>query len=836
MSTPWERRAAAVSGTGDTEVVETSIKPFDESEETPWDKRAREQNRLAAESRLNRPKEVLQAEHVANLAQSSPTVGQQLDQLTEGIYGGIGRLAQGAAAIPGALVESVRQTVADPLGAVKAVPGALLEMGSDLANYPVDQFGKLLFGTPKEAGEVIGENVVPLAAGPAVGIAGRAVQGAAGVSARKLVNTIIKPSLKDQAFKKDPTGAILRNKIVGNTDEQFAANVQAKIDEFHGMTDAQLAKSTKAVPVNDVTALLDDEVKRIKGSVGISNKEALLSRIEELQSDILGRYGGQSISLRELHALRKEIDSSITRFTMDAVEQGANASKYAARSGINKLIRNQEPKVEKWMREESELLSAKEALERQANRQRNAGFGGPGDIAAGVLGEVLAQGAGVPGTGALTGLAARHALGSTAVKSRAAKGLHKLSGGETAAVEFAPTGELVSETGGKLPVEANIKLSQVSEMTAGKINKALDRNDQTQSKITDDLIAAGRGSEKTSEILAKSDPLSQRLKDALDERSDLKNEITRRYGPDAPSRLPKGFGPVKRSEQVGTFTEQEFEMPGTVQSTYKGPERRKEPRGTFKEEEFNWPESVSELKNPTTEKYSGYSPKRGKIVLNDAAMDKLTNMIGAKKLNGAEVFSGTGVSGADAAGRIFIQSLKREFPKEFAMVPTNKPLTIQRVGDSGYFKQEARHEGLHRAVNEVLGEKLEINPIKLGVKGRKIFGEIHGKALTEGGAEGRIVYGAALRTKGGYASGRKAEEVFADLATGNPMRMGLTRVEGLQLLGDILEQLTAKHGADKVEALMKRFAPRFYERAPERTGMKLPRFKAEKPLPEIGGE
>jgi hypothetical protein len=86
-----------------------------------------------------------------------------------------------------------------------------------------------------------------------------------------------------------------------------------------------------------------------------------------------------------------------------------------------------------------------------------------------------------------------------------------------------------------------------SVMTAGEINKALDRHDVHRSKLDDEMIATGRGSERPSEFLhrSKTDPLSLKLQAASDTHHALHNEISRRYGPGAPRRLPKGFGPIK---------------------------------------------------------------------------------------------------------------------------------------------------------------------------------------------------------------------------------------------------------------------------------------------------
>ncbi len=82
-------------------------------------------------------------------------------------------------------------------------------------------------------------------------------------------------------------------------------------------------------------------------------------------------------------------------------------------------------------------------------------------------------------------------------------------------------------------------------MPAAAINRELDRLDTTQSQITTELIAAGRGYEKIQDSLKKTDPLSMRLRANTDRSRALRHEIERRYGPGAPSRLPRGVGPIR---------------------------------------------------------------------------------------------------------------------------------------------------------------------------------------------------------------------------------------------------------------------------------------------------
>lgn len=83
-------------------------------------------------------------------------------------------------------------------------------------------------------------------------------------------------------------------------------------------------------------------------------------------------------------------------------------------------------------------------------------------------------------------------------------------------------------------------------MTAGQINKELDRLSKVSSKLIDKFIAVGRGHERISEIREKKDPLALAYIDNLNRTLQLRSEIERRYGPGAPSRLPRGFGPIRR--------------------------------------------------------------------------------------------------------------------------------------------------------------------------------------------------------------------------------------------------------------------------------------------------
>lgn len=77
------------------------------------------------------------------------------------------------------------------------------------------------------------------------------------------------------------------------------------------------------------------------------------------------------------------------------------------------------------------------------------------------------------------------------------------------------------------------------DMSNSQINARLNAIDKQASKVTDLLIEAGRGNERHSDIIKKTDPLSKRYIKLSDERMDLRIEAEQRYGPGFPGRLPR---------------------------------------------------------------------------------------------------------------------------------------------------------------------------------------------------------------------------------------------------------------------------------------------------------
>lgn len=94
--------------------------------------------------------------------------------------------------------------------------------------------------------------------------------------------------------------------------------------------------------------------------------------------------------------------------------------------------------------------------------------------------------------------------------------------------------------------DRNAHLPDPATMQPAKINSELDRLAKKSSKIGEKLIAAGRGYEKYWDTMAKTDSLAIEFRVVAEREQALRREIERRMGPGKTSRLPRGFGPLKR--------------------------------------------------------------------------------------------------------------------------------------------------------------------------------------------------------------------------------------------------------------------------------------------------
>jgi hypothetical protein len=112
------------------------------------------------------------------------------------------------------------------------------------------------------------------------------------------------------------------------------------------------------------------------------------------------------------------------------------------------------------------------------------------------------------------------------------------------------------------------------EMTAGEINRQLEKVDAEISKLNSEMIAAGYGHVKYWDTEKEAPKFWPRFKALHDRRQALRTEIELRYGPGAPSKLPRGFGPRKRNPIRKVSGGYQWGHHGHVYPTRAGAERQ----------------------------------------------------------------------------------------------------------------------------------------------------------------------------------------------------------------------------------------------------------------------
>jgi hypothetical protein len=698
-------------------------------------------------------------------------------QLLGGAVEGIKSLPGAVAGMAGQMWEGAKNLV-NPEAYKSVAENPIVELPGKIGAGLVQGVTEPLI-SPRTTGAAGAQQLALAAAVPLAKATGAAsvelAAGRAGAAARRLVSSELKLTKAEQMFSKDPVKAVIEEKLTGNSLSDWKENVTARKQELLDSVQKTLAESNKTIPTNDIVSKLDPEIARIKSSVGVTNKETVLKNIETLQAEILDQYPDK-LTLPEAHTLRKEIDDSISRWTPDAVEQSTNRAKYELRTGINREIESQAPGVAAQNRRASELMDVEHALDRRMQQSQRANIAGLGDIVAGGAGAMLGSVAGgvVGGAGgAALGVAAREALGSVAVKSRVANFLGNLGAKEKTLFQALP--EEIQAT------MSGVKMSQVGEMEGngkwvidpkGEIHKVTPGSTHADWFDKNQLLPDVGAQLKRGYVRVSQGP--------------------HRLGLDVDSSNPNWIRALKNIESQ-TSGDNPIALDVVVNGRIKSYDFQngQELRDWLNQGGVKMSQGLKELPADTqSETVIGYKPQLGKLVLNDEAMDRLTKVIGGTYLKGAE------------AAPSSVAKLKKAMPVEFKMVDESKPLTIQRVATPEEHAELARHEGTHRAAREVTSADIEINSDDLA----------HSKSL----------YNRAASRKAGqkYPPNEWTEEIFSDLATGNSSRLGMTRLEGLQLLGDMLDELNQEYGPEGVTTLMRRMAPKFQEKGLTRTGLK----------------
>lgn len=329
-------------------------------------------------------------------------------------------------------------TFAIPGGAaVKATRGAGLgrqaaALGASDAAVTVAQSGELDRDAVDAA--IIG------AAFPVVGRGAQAVKSAVIPSGKeaggRVINSLIKPLLKDFSYGKNPGQAVAEAGITANTLDELGQKITIERQRVGAQISEQVADSTNRFSATDALTPLDEAIENAKKSP-LTNS-TIITRLENLKSDLL-RVDADGVPTRKLEDLSA---SELWEFNKDIGELTRWTGNATDDEIVNKALRNAYGNTRSKL--ESGVSGLDEISEKYANlksaevattyrdkiaaRQNLISFSGTQlGTAAAVTSAVVSGGAVIPilvGAGAAVGT---ESLKSPAVKTRAAAWLASAS-------------------------------------------------------------------------------------------------------------------------------------------------------------------------------------------------------------------------------------------------------------------------------------------------------------------------------------------------------------------------------------------------------------------------
>lgn len=242
----------------------------------------------------------------------------------------------------------------------------------------------------------------------------------------RLINSIIKPRLRDFIYGKNPGAGVVEEGIVATSFDDLAKKIAVKKDEIGKMFDPLIKKyGAKKIDLSKVIKPLDDAIEAASKYKNVN--AAAIARLNDTRHDIIqniitkdatGKWG---VPLADAVALKREI-GEITRFTgNDADDKIVNASLKRIYRYIDDKLDIAVPAMKRLNERWANMMGADKAIKYRAQLlERQNVLHLPEMVTGGAVG----VGTGMAGAG--VGAAIAHkALGSTLVKTATAKALSK---------------------------------------------------------------------------------------------------------------------------------------------------------------------------------------------------------------------------------------------------------------------------------------------------------------------------------------------------------------------------------------------------------------------------
>lgn len=387
--------------------------------------------------------------------QQAGDVGLSALSLVPGL-GEVGGLAKGAGLLAkGAEAAGLGSKVAEGGSVLGNVVKGLLK-GAGFG-YGTDVASNLSQGKT-DAGSVLSPGLGTLTGG-ALGAGGEALAGAGKAYGGRMVNSLIKPRLKDLSYGKNPGRAVAEEGIVGNSLDDLAENIGTRrgqvgdvIGQIGDYLTNQGAKLNLGSALQPLADAMETAAKTNNGAVFSRLQEVKRALTEELTSGLdeqgnltIASKGPRNLtaaSYNDAQGLKKLI-GDMTKWTGapsdDKTVNSALQSVWGKISGLQKDAVEKLPNIgpdlksylEKLNQRYGDLTSAEAATKyREAihGRQNLVSLGDKVLGGTGLIGGLMTGGPLGGGLGALAATGASHLLGTTAVKTRIAKALAKAGG------------------------------------------------------------------------------------------------------------------------------------------------------------------------------------------------------------------------------------------------------------------------------------------------------------------------------------------------------------------------------------------------------------------------
>ncbi|MFH2145939.1 MAG: hypothetical protein ABII75_07950 [Candidatus Omnitrophota bacterium] len=257
--------------------------------------------------------------------------------------------------------------------------------------------------------------------------------------APKIINSIIKPISKEFNFGRNAGKGVVEEGIVANTRKGMLDKITSKKEEIGKQMDVILNKPeiiSKKIDINSALTPIDEAMnKAIK-----NGEQALYDRLKSIKDGMTKEFqsvegklmpiGDKNLVLSPLEAkqLKTELGQA-TKWTGQAFDNDVNKVRVQIYRNIDEMIDNAVPGIDKLNSRYANILSAENALDRTISIVERQNLVGLKDLGVGAL--VGGVGSAAQGnfnwTSVLAGILGNKIAGSTAVKSRLANNLRKLS-------------------------------------------------------------------------------------------------------------------------------------------------------------------------------------------------------------------------------------------------------------------------------------------------------------------------------------------------------------------------------------------------------------------------